>query len=274
MPHNPSTSCHWQLRAHSAPGRTSLLATCLAGLALGGCGEPAAASDPSPATGDDPADVTDSTVPLPDDDIDPRNPELVGGTITFAHPEVGWFDRGCTGTLIATYAVLTAAHCVGFTTAVDPGRRWTFTVRSASRSRRAYAVLAWRSFGTSAGTNDLALLRIAPVDPSVATPARLGSVPPTRGDRLTVYGYGCTRRASTCPSSSSPPMDGYKRQVTAIYGVSARLCPGDSGGPAFLGGAVVGVNSGYQCAGTRNDFFGLVANVRRALVAQIDQWRQ
>lgn len=221
------------------------------------------------------ADVALTQHVLPEIDPTERPPELVGGSVTFSKIGVGFLSVGCTATLIASNVFATAAHCVGFGTRSDARPlNLSVTLLRTSRLRYSVRVLAYRSYGTAGGASDVALLRTEPVPASVASPEVLGSALPGRGQPVTLYGYGCTRRATTCPSQSSPPTDGYKRMLATTWGSSSALCPGDSGGPVFFGGALVAVNSGYQCAGRRTDFFGLVAPLRAALNRQIRAWGQ
>lgn len=226
--------------------------------------------------------------PLEDDattlDTASTDEALVGGTSTSLRPEVGRFLNGrggsCTATLIHERYVLTAAHCLDYPNydnlAVPAGARF----QTGSNS---YSVAQIHSFGydryeytmSTDRTTDVALLRLATAVPaSVATPARIAPRMPRNNERVTIFGFGCTNRS---PASGG----GAKQYFEFNYGNDTQaLCPGDSGGPVFLGnrnsgGELWGVNSDYAGSGsfpTWDDIFGDVTGLKTQIEGIIRQW--
>lgn len=211
---------------------------------------------------------------------------LVGGTVTTARPEIGSFSRGCSATLIAPRYVLTAGHCSGYSTTVNPGDSVTFT--DAGGVRRTYSVDRIHSFGalpggeggafeltpdniaSGEGTNDVELLRLSTAVPAtVANPARIAAAPPNSGDRVTVFGHGCTDRRTGAGG-------GAKQFFSYNFGsTSTALCPGDSGGPVVFGnvndaGQIWGVNTGYWGSGA--DVHGNVTYFKNQIVRVMQSW--
>mgnify|MGYP000644449504 CR=1 FL=1 len=89
----------------------------------------------------------------------------------------------------------------------------------------------------------------------IARPASLGMAHPPDGSPVTLFGYGCTRRNTSLGS-------GQKRKFEFPQGAAtARLCPGDSGGPLYKatpdGVAVVGVNANYTLLPDDKDEVGI-----------------
>ena len=165
-------------------------------------------------------------------------------------------DRnGCTGTLIGTRSVLTAAHCL-------QGSRSALVafIRQGQIVAISPIVLASGHPGRQRDDG-----QVAPIDVAIATmrdrpPAgfvagRLGARDPAPGTRVTIAGFG--RRALNSFRSAGDLLKvdlpviqqsvtgykalGFRNQLGSGRAPSA--CQGDSGGPAFAGGAVVGVIS-------------------------------
>lgn len=214
-------------------------------------------------------------------DVTETTGALVGGTVTSARPEIGYFNRPtsggrfiiCTGTLIAANFVLTAGHCVDFSNTVVSGDTLVagdrFSIVDSAGTVHGYKVDAirtlggLRAYGTDSslfslttpdklGLTDLAVLHLATSVPStLATPAVIAGAPPASAQAVTAFGYGCTDRTTT-------PGAGTKRYFTYSYGNTTQtVCGGDSGGPVVLGnvndnGAIWAAISGWNL-GTNND---------------------
>lgn len=155
----------------------------------------------------------------------------------------------CTGTLISSYLVLTAGHCVhtetpsGVTFALDP--------TLAAVELAVAAAVEHPAFDAGDLANDIAGVVLAAAAPVAAAPRELHrSGPLEEGTELRLVGYGRT--------SALAEDEGVRRQGTAVIdSVDAlefrylpspsQACLGDSGGPAFasMDGAelVVGVTS-------------------------------
>ena len=119
--------------------------------------------------------------------------KLNHGARTTLHPEVGYLalrQGGCTGTLISPSVLITAAHCVRFMSGY--GELGFFKLGGAERALDRAISLSMHT-----GVKDIALLHISePIPPEIARPAQLAAQEPARGERVTIYGFGCQDRSS------------------------------------------------------------------------------
>lgn len=217
-------------------------------------------------------------------DFESSDQGLVGGTTTSLRPEVGRFLNGrggsCTATLIHERYVLAAAHCLDYpnydNVVVPSGALFRTGSNSYSVDRiHSFAYARYEYTQSGDRTTDVVLLRLSTAVPtSVATPARLADRPPNNNERVTIFGFGCTQRS---PESGG----GGKQYFEFNYGSNTQaLCPGDSGGPVFLGsrtagGNLWGVNSDYAGSGNFNnwnDIFGDITGLKLQIEAIIRQW--
>jgi secreted trypsin-like serine protease len=171
---------------------------------------------------------------------------------------VGSHGTFCTGTALARDLVLTAGHCIAADTTYklvefDAAHQPRFLdVREVARHPRfdLHSLLAHRA------TADVALMKLGKPLPDAIVRATLYNGPtPKLGETLTVFGYGLairgdgrsggTLRAARLIVTGHPGNLQIRLVDPATGGARPGMgaCTGDSGAPAFVGTALVGVVS-------------------------------
>ncbi|MFM9448882.1 trypsin-like serine protease [Streptomyces acidiscabies] len=188
---------------------------------------------------------------------------------------VGDYARGCSGVLVDTEWLLTAASCF----AADPAS--SLTVPAGKPAQKTVATIGRTDLSGTDGAvrevveivprtdRDVVLARL---DRPVAgvTPAVVSTTAPAAGEQLTFAGYGRTK-TEWVPlklHTGALTVDAAAAGTATVTGVAgAAACQGDSGGPVVRGGQLVGLNSrsfqggcyGIDAAETRTG--GVVARV-------------
>ena len=210
---------------------------------------------------------------------------VVGGSADTSHPYVGLLDNGseaCSGTLISSRVVVTAAHCFGGVSAWgteqgQPRIRVTFDQQGIfNPSRTSYfgAFYADPAFCSPCGPgskrfddNDVAVV-ILDSSVSMTTYGQL----PSRGfddslptnTALDVVGYGVQAFVKPDQPDLNAVLTRYAADAKLIsvepdfLKISAAQCSGDSGGPVFLAGtnqlvAEVSYHANPLCNGVAYD---------------------
>jgi len=168
---------------------------------------------------------------------------IVNGTFDPGHPAVGVLaSQGegiCTGTLVGTHTVLTAAHCVvqedqpPYTLRPQQG----FSHNGQAYPIPAVSVVYHPAYDGKIFDNDVAVVRLSQDLP--IPPVLVAKTAPTVGEKIEIVGYGVTsddandfgtkRRASNTIGQVGPTQ-------YIFYGASGNIgsqCYGDSGGPSF-----------------------------------------
>lgn len=165
-------------------------------------------------------------------ELDRRAAALVNGTFHNGHPAVGALLSSagglCTATLVGKLTVVTAGHCV------HPGAQHRFV--AGNKYWGVASILRHPRYDERAN-NDVGVVRLAQAPP--LTPASITTVPPERGQRLTLLGYGATNTSGAGASSkrigknSVAALTSTRIIISGSGGDKANLCFGDSGGPSF-----------------------------------------
>ena len=187
---------------------------------------------------------------------------IVGGSLTTTvQPWVAALlqngQQGCGGSLIAPQWVVTAAHCVSGGANPTQVRLGSLYRSSGGQVISISQKIVHPGYSTSNinGGNDIALLKLAsPV--SGITPISIAASAPGANTAVRLYGWGQTtpQQGGDRGSEQLKQLDtqiiassncaNYRTGDLCVRGsTSATACYGDSGGPAIVGGALVGATS-------------------------------
>jgi secreted trypsin-like serine protease len=190
-------------------------------------------------------------------------PKIVGGGTVSSAPWAAGLYTGsgffCSGTIIASRWVLSARHCV---------EAYTAQYVRVGNVRMGQGTRATVSRVVKTANADLALLQLSSA--VSATYAPLASSDPGAGVNVDIYGWGTTSREDESTLSDvlkkgTLRVVNYGRDIHGGRSIHARKVNavagyGDSGGPMWYGGKVVGVCSWGDNDYTTSDYGSVTAN--------------
>jgi secreted trypsin-like serine protease len=222
---------------------------------------------------------------------------IQGGAVDTGDPAVGfvWYDWGadgygfCTATLVTPTVVVTAAHCMdgpieafytgtGQPTDLGP-KPVSGMVRHAVKASVRHPAYDWMG-GCPNKTPDVGLVELeAPLDGVTPIPLATASDLPATGTKCTVVGYGDYTNAGTDSyeqkrSGTVATVDHTASSIQVTF-VTAVADSGDSGGPLFCDGKLVGAttcHSDGDFPDHRNEHYARVDAVRDWIDMQIAAW--
>ncbi|WP_394941108.1 S1 family peptidase [Psychromicrobium sp. YIM B11713] len=185
-------------------------------------------------------------------------PEIIGGTKSPATPwavQLLYTQHGdtfvCTGIAIAASWVLTADHCVSGSTGMT-------AYYSNSTTNRGTGITADKLYNSPQG--DVALIHLSKPKPLSSYPVVAQSYVTKAGDKGTIYGYGLRANAVLSDglyqanvTVTGVDSDAFNGPAIHVKGDNGGANSGDSGGPLFIGGKVVGVGSSADVANPGSD---------------------
>ncbi len=216
--------------------------------------------------------------------------EIIGGTVDNGDPAIvalfthlpgessGYL---CTGTIISSTKVLTAAHCVDPDVVGAGNVHEVLLGTTLSGGSLAVSAVAWDpafDVNNLQGGHDVAVVTLA--QPTAITPIAFNTTPlssSTLSTNVRIVGYGTNNhfgQGSGTKRTATTRVNSYDSALVHIGTTSRQTCHGDSGGPALqvIGGVerVIGVTSFgsdlpfFQCFGggysTRIDAYAAFIN--------------